>query len=457
MSDTATQPVPGTGFLDDESSRRITWHRDAVCVTLGTALVATAVIVPLAVGDSLRGVIFAEAAPLFGKWLPHHGPGTVPAVLIAVAAIAALPALARGLPWHRLQLLVFGTATAWTFALALIDGWKRGFAGRLVRPDEYLSEVGGVHDIPEMLRTFADRIVDGRPESWTTHVSGHPPGSLLTFVWLDRLGLGGGAWAGVWCVLVGCSATVAVMVTLRRVGAEDWARRCAPFLALFPGLVWVGVSADGYYMGVAAWGVALLAVSATASGLWGAVAGVASGLVLGFSIFLSYGMVLMGIAAVAVLIGARTARPLLFSVPAALAVVGVFAAFGFWWLDGYHLVVERYYQGIASRRPFSYWGWANLAATTCALGPAVLAGLGRMWRPRIWTQPGALLAMSGVLMILAADLSALSKAETERIWLPFGIWVMVATATLPVRHQRAWLCAQAALALTINHLLLTYW
>jgi hypothetical protein len=41
-------------------------------------------------------------------------------------------------------------------------------------------------------------------------------------------------------------------------------------------------------------------------------------------------------------------------VAGAVAVVAGFAGAGFWWLDGYRLVVERYHQGIAADRPYSY-------------------------------------------------------------------------------------------------------
>jgi hypothetical protein len=47
---------------------------------------------------------------------------------------------------------------------------------------------------------------------------------------------------------------------------------------------------------------------------------------------------------------------------------------------------------------------------------------------RLWRGPGGL---SGVLAALVADLSALSKAETERIWLTFGL------ASLPRRRARS--------------------
>ena len=84
---------------------------------------------------------------------------------------------------------------------------------------------------------------------------------------LDRIGLGGGGAAGVVTVLVGASACAAVAVTLRALGAEDVARAALPFGVLLPGAVWVGVSADGMFAAVLAWGVALLAVGATGRGV----------------------------------------------------------------------------------------------------------------------------------------------------------------------------------------------
>ena len=69
----------------------------------------------------------------------------------------------------------------------------------------------------------------------------------------------------------------------------------------------------------------------------------------------------------------------------------------------------------------------------------------------------SLLPAAALLAIVAADLSGLSKAEVERIWLPYAIWLLVATAWLPARHRRWWLAGQALTALAVNHLLLTVW
>src|SRR5262249_61766289 len=96
---------------------------------------------------------------------------------------------------------------------------------------------------------------------WVLHVWGLPSGALLPFVGLDRIGLHGGAWAGLLCLLVGSSAAAAVPIAVRALADEQTARRAAPFVAVAPTAIWVAVSADGYFAGVAAWGLALLALA----------------------------------------------------------------------------------------------------------------------------------------------------------------------------------------------------
>ncbi len=131
--------------------------------------------------------------------------------------------------------------------------------------------------------------------------------------------------------------------------------------------------------------------------------------------------------------------------------VALLALAGFWWLDGYHLVVERYYQGIASERVYC-WVWANLAAALLTAGLAPIAGLASARRsPALWLVGGTLIA------IVFADLSGLSTAEVGWIWLPFTVWLTAATAFLPARTRKPWLAVQEGTALLVNHLLLTNW
>ena len=89
-------------------------------------------------------------------------------------------------------------------------------------------------------------------------------------------------------MLVGSSAAVAVAITLRALGAEATARAALPFGVLFPGAIWIGVSADGLFAGVLAWGVALLAIGAARPRLDipALAASASGGLLLGATLFL---------------------------------------------------------------------------------------------------------------------------------------------------------------------------
>jgi hypothetical protein len=446
---------------------------DLVAVSSAALLVAAAAVVGARLLND--GVpLHVDAPPLGAQWLPHTGPGTVPAVLIALLVVLRGPELAARLPWRPLLGISAVAALAWTIALALIDGWHRGVADRLTTDTEYLYDVPRVPDIGVMLRTFAERIPGVRPEAWTVHVAGHPPGALLVFVGLDRIGLSGGVPAALLCVLVGSTAGMAVAVTLRALGAEATARAALPFAVVFPGAIWVGVSADGLFAGVFAWGVALLALGAARPQLDipAVAASAAGGLLFGAALFLSYGLVLAGLLPLAVAITARRIAPLLVAGAAVTAVVAAFAAAGFWWLDGYHRLTIRYYQPGAYGlvRPYGYWLWADLACLAVVLGPAGVAGLRRVFIPGgmaavedasnrgWWSLKGPqLLCAAAAIAVLVADLSGLSKAEVERIWLPFAVWLIAGAGLLPARQARCWLAAQAVLALSINHVLLTTW
>ncbi|MFF1281615.1 hypothetical protein ACFVY4_12750 [Streptomyces sp. NPDC058299] len=443
---------------------------DLYAALAAVLLVLTAVLVGRRVQDAHHS-LFVHWPPLFADWDPHTGPGTPAAVLVALAAVLYGPAVALRLPWRGLLAASWAAALAWTWSLALVDGWQRGVAGRLTTRNEYLTVIGRFHDVPAALRDFTQHIVAGPPGAWPAHIAGHPPAATLTFVLLDRAGLRGGGWAGAWCVTVGATACVAALVTVRALADERLARRAAPFLVLAPAAVWVGASADGYFMAVAAWSVALLALAVTGRSVgWAAL----SGLLFGLTCYLSYGLTLFVLIGAAVLVPGRhrvRERPaILVLLAAGAAVVPVlFTLAGFDWWEAYRLLVTRYHQGVGGTRPYAYWVWANLACTVLVTGVATAAGLRRTGallvrsRRDILSLPGrsgagarlALLVSAALLALLCADLSGMSKAETERIWLPFALWLLPSGAFLT--HPRAWLTAQAVLALLLNHLLRTGW
>lgn len=443
--------------------------RDLAAVTVAALLVLTAVLV----GDSVQsddGTLRVGWPPLLAQWAPHAGPGTPAALLVAAAVVLYGPSLAARMSWRPLLLTVWGASLAWTWSLALIDGWFRGVAEQLTTRHEYLRVIDRFQDIPATLRGFSGHILIDAPDNWPAHVAGHPPGATLTFVLLDRIGLGGGGWAGAFCITVGTTAAVAVLVAVRTLTEEPLARRAAPFLALAPAAVWVGTSADGYFTAVAAWAVALLALAVTGHRpVW---TGLGSGLLFGLTVYLSYGLTLFALIGSAVLLlGEWRRHPRLLPrllpplVAGFLVVPVVFAVLGFDWWEAYRLLVTRYHQGAGGVRPYGYWIWANLACTVLTVGLATVAGLRRCGSGLLLRRSSpltgdpvfrlVLLVLSALLALLTADLSGMSKAETERIWLPFVFWLFPACALL--RAPRAWLAAQAVLALLVNHLLRTGW
>jgi methylthioxylose transferase len=391
-----------------------------------------------------------EVPPLHGLWEPKlFGPGTLPALAIALLGWRYAADLAERLPWRRLLLASYAASLAWLLSLAFVDGTS-GISRVLGNPYEYLPtarEVGSVHTL---LQTYVDRIPYSASDNWPTHVAGHPPGALLFFVGLVKVGLGGDFAAGLVVTVLAATTVVALLVTLRALGAEAWGRRAAPFLVLTPAAVFMAVSADALIGAVVAWGMACLAMATHRLG-WA----VPAGLLLGYAVLMSYGMPLMGLVALAVLVAGRSWRPLPVAAVSALAVVLLFAALGFSWWEAYPVLRERYYDGIAADRPLSYWWWANLALLVISTGPLLLAGL--LSAPFSRARVPLLLVGAGVLTVAAADASGMSKAEVERIWLPFVPWLTLSFALLPAGWRRWGLGLQVAAALVVQQLFYTSW
>lgn len=427
---------------------------------LTIALIATAMLVP----SDTFAVWVQNVAPLNNTWDPRIGVGTVPAVLIALIGTRYAFVASEGLPWRRLLVVVYLTGLAWMLSLAFVDG-AGGVGDVLTTDGEYLPTARRTTDLPEALATYTERIPYDAPlGNLPEHLAGHPPGALTFFVVLVRLGLGGGFAAGMVVTLIAASTAVAVLITLRILQAESLARRAAPFLVLGPAALWACVSGDGMFAAVAAWGMCALAMAATRERTrpmlgWSVLAG----LLLGYTVMMSYGLPLLGLLALAILFVAGSWRPLVPAALAALAVVLVFAAYGFAWWEAIGVLRERYWDGVASDRPTRYWIWADIACLLIAAGPLLGAGLTQAFaRARAGvTDSGTRVILSlsgaGAAMVTVADLSLMSKAEVERIWLPFMPWLLLSCALLPERWRRRGLVLQVVTALAIQHLSTSLW
>lgn len=136
--------------------------RDLYAAVAAALLVATAVVVGSGI-EHRDGTLRVAWPPLLATWEPHVGPGTPAALAVAAAVVAYGPAVAARSPWRPLLLAGWGAAAAWTWSLALVDGWYRGIAEQLTTRNEYLPVVGRFHDIAAALRDFNHHILIDSP------------------------------------------------------------------------------------------------------------------------------------------------------------------------------------------------------------------------------------------------------------------------------------------------------
>lgn len=394
--------------------------------------------------------------------MPRVGIGTPLALAVALVALLGARRAAAGLDWRWLLLSTWLASAAWLFSLALIDG-PGGIWRVLEHRYEYLPTARTITDVPAALAEFVDRIPYDHPQHWQVHTAGHPPGAVLFFVLLDRLGLGSGGAAGVIVALIAATTAPGVLTTLKALGAEAIGRRAAPLLVFGPAAIWMAVSGDALFGAVSAWGMALLATAGSRRSVG---LGAAAGMVLGCCVMFSYGLILLGPLALVVLWRAGSWRPLIPAVLGAGAVVAAYGAFGFWWWEGLAALRGRYWAGVASNRPPEYWMWGNLAALCFSAGPAVAVAIPDWWRvlrsrapskSNVGAHTVAWLVAASWAAVVIADFSQMSRAEVERIWLPFVPWLLLATALLPDRWQRRLLALQVLFTLALAHLLWTDW
>jgi hypothetical protein len=455
---------PAETVRGDPEPPRSWWLRSSVVLTLWAAFV-------LGVhfwGEHLirergRDALRLSAAPFVGWEDVAVG---WPALIPLVVGVGVLWVSVRVLPrltWRQLLGAAALLTVVWSVALALgrspigdadpNDFTTAGLTRPLVLPgDEYLLDVPNVGDDPfAFLRDFTTDIDD-----YVVHVRSHPPGFLMLLWSLDRIGLGGTWPAAAVCLLGGAAAVLGVLVTAREVCGTEVARRAAPFVALLPGVIWIAITADALFAGVAAWSVTLAVMATRREGRRAAVLAVGSGVLWGLGLMLTYGLWLL-VFPMAVLVLGRRRWALVpwIGLGGVLVMLAMLAA-GFNWIDGALITRREYRESVARTRPLWYFFFSNVAALSIVVGPATVVALTRL-RDRAM---GVLLAGFGVAM-LVANSSGLSKGEVERIWLPFAMWLPLAcVALVPPGTRRpppSWLAAQLVLALVVQLTIRTRW
>ena len=208
--------------------------------------------------------------------------------------------------------------------------------------------------------------------SYPIALRGHPPGFVVLFGLLDRLGLSGPGWAAFAILLVGASGVTAVLMTVRTVAGEPTARRAAPFVVLAPAAIWIATSTDALTMGTAAWVVALLVFAGCRRDRIGDVLAASAGLLAAFVALQSYGLVLLALPILVIAIAQRRVRPALISAIVAPIVTLSLSFVGYSWFDGLSATMHEYHT-LDLDRPYVPFLVINLAAW--ALGAR--AGHGR--------------------------------------------------------------------------------
>jgi methylthioxylose transferase len=386
-------------------------------------------------------------APLVGALDPRLSWRLAPAVALGALAVAFAPALAARLPWRGLLAAAGLASVAWAVALASSDGIG-AVAAPLLEPYDYLGEVQRAGDPLFLVSTFGERA-----GQFATHPGSHPPGLLALLSALREVGVHG-EWVLAGLIFAGAAlAAPSALVALRELAGEPRARAAAPFVALAPCALWVATSADALFMGVAAAGIAMMVLATGRTGTRGDALAAGGGAVLGLALQLSYGSAPLGLVVVAVAAGRRRVRPLLVGGAALAAVFALFALAGFWWPDGLQQARGFYAGGVSRLRPYGTFLLVDLTAFAIALGPATAVAL-----TRLRDRGTSLLAGGALLAIAAADLSGLSKGETERIWLPFAPWLLLACAALAAdRAARGWLALQLMVALVLQAAITSPW
>ncbi len=412
--------ITTSGTPDEPTVRGASVPAAAVLIPVGLWVLAARLVgvrSPLVHDLSLGG------PPLIGHWnLVVPAPAVVPAA-IGVAIVAWLPRMAATMRWWVLLLTGWATSAAFATALAAVDGWD-AVADPLRGRYEYRSVLGDIDRLGagDFVATFVGHLSD-----YPTHVRGHPVATPLVFWVQEQIGLHGAGWSAALVILAGTSTVVSVAVTVRVVAGEGAARRAVPFLVAIPALVWVATSTDALFAGVVGAAIALLAVAAAGHGWPGDLLALAGGATAALALHLSYGAAPMLLPAAFVVVGSRRIRPVVVGAIGAAVVTVAFAGAGFWWFDGLAATRAQYTTGAGGVRPFWYFATlGNPGAFLIALGPAIPVALARLRERRLWLVAGG--ALVGVVL---ADLSGLSKAEVERIWLPFVPWLAASSAVFP--------------------------
>jgi len=422
-------------------------------LVLLAALVAAGTLV-WGLGVEAGGTQLGTPNPPFNyRWLPRAELGwAVAAGALLVVAVAAGPALlARPRAPLAVGALLAALALLVRLAVAAArhgpEGWYRVFDGELSfeAANEYLPALPAARlGLDFLLDRFAE-LVPALP----VHAAGHPPGMLVV---LQVLGIDTPEGMAALCIAVGALVAPLTYALGRSLLRDERAARIAGLLAvLSPSLVLHGaVSADAVFATLGALAAALLLARPAALRALGALA---------LAVASMFSWALLAVAAFAALAawardGLRAAVVLGAACGVALvALHGLLALAVGWDPIGTVRETEAVYRlGIASVRPYWFWVLGSPVAAFVALGLPIAGYALRA----LWVRRPAAVALA--VVVLVASVAGFTKAEVERIWMPFVPLACVAAASVLPAGRLVWVAGLLALQALATELLFdTLW
>jgi hypothetical protein len=392
--------------------------------------------------------------PFVMSWAPRaQGLAWVVSAAVLAAGVVAAPLLARRLRSPlafaaSLLVLALALGLAVNLARSGVRGWYAVFDtgphGSFEAKWEYLPGLPALSYGPHFFLDHFAELIPALP----VNVAGHPPGLLLT---LHFLGIDGAAGMAALCIGMGALTAPLAYDLGRTLGGEERGRSAGLLTAFAPSLLLFGVTSADYLYATLGLAAACLLVRP------GRLARGAGVLLVAVAALFSWLLLAMAAwAALVVLQREGPRRAALLAAACALAVLalnGVLAAWtGYDPIGALHSTEAVYRNSLARLRPYAFWVFGSPTAWLVMLGlPTAWLALRSLTR-----RDPAALALCAV--ILAAAVLGFTKAEVERIWLPFvPLACVAAAATIDVRRLRPLLCALAAQAFAIELLFRTIW
>ena len=414
--------------------------------------VCAAALLTVAAGLAI-GHLGTDLPPFMLRWQPKVDRHAWVAIAVITGACTVAPA-SVGWRWRgwRFAALLYVVALALGLGVNLahegVRGWWAMFAtgrhGSFEGEFEYLLGLPLLrHGVGYYLHHFPALLYYA-----TTHIKGNPPGPLVL---LHLLGIHTAAQLAALCIVCGSACAPLAYDLGRTLGGEERGRVAGWLCACSPAALLYGVSSFDYLF--AALGMAALCLLARPGGR----ALAAGAAIAAVGTFFSY--LLFAIPAFAALLALQRSgwrRALEIGAACAAAVVALnlalFVAYGYDPFAAVQATLSAYHAGAAAGRPYAFWLFGSPAAWIVMLGLPIawfaLQGLTRRDAAcvTLWT------------MVLTASVLGVTKAETERIWLPFvPIAAVAAAAVVPASRLRPAVTFLLVQALAVELLLFTIW